>query len=248
METRSLGADRSEQVNVLAVITARGGSKGLPGKNTAVVGGKPLIAWTIDAALGSKKLARAIVSTDAVEIAAVARQWGAEVPFIRPAELALDDTPHVPVLLHGVDWMREHAAFETDYVMLLQPTSPLRTSTDIDAAIQIAEEKGADSVVAMTQPHGHPFWCKTLAPDGRLRPLVTSHHGSLRRQDLPVALLPTGAIYMVNVEFLRKTGEYYGENSYAYVMPPERALDIDTAWDLELARLVMEDKVRRAIL
>jgi CMP-N,N'-diacetyllegionaminic acid synthase len=233
-------------MQVLGVITARGGSRGLPGKNIADVAGKPLIGWTIAAARAARGLTRSIVSTDSAAIAAVARQCGAEVPFLRPPELARDETPHLPVLLHALDWMRDHAGFDADYVMLLQPTSPLRNAADIEESLALAARHGAESVVAMVEPHGHPYWCKTLAPDGRVVPLLPPYAGSLRRQDLPPALLPNGALYLVRTDFLRRTGGFYGERTYAYVMPPERSLDVDTAWELELVRLVMAPREAHA--
>ncbi len=227
-------------MKIIGLITARGGSKGVPGKNTALVGGKPLIAWTIEAAQQARLMTRAIVSTDSEEIAAVARQWGAEVPFLRPAELAQDGTPHLPVLLHALDWMRDNEGWEADYFMVLQPTSPLRTAADVDASIALAQQKDADGVIGMAEMHGHPYWCKTLLPDGRLAPLFDAGTGSLRRQDLPSALMPNGAIYLARTPWFRQSGSFYGDKTFAYVMPPERSLDIDTAWELALARLLVQ--------
>lgn len=235
-------------MKTLAVITARGGSKGVPGKNLAMVGGKPLIAWTIEAARAARRLTRTIVSTDTEEIAEVARQWGADVPFLRPPELARDDTPHLPVVLHALDWLRDQEKFNADYLLGLQPTSPLRTAADIDAAIALAQEKDADSVIGVTEPHGHPYWCQTLLPDGRLAPFLPPPPGSLRRQDLPVALMPNGAIFLARIEWLRRHGSFYGGKTFAYVMPPERSLDIDTPWDLDLARMVLQEKQGHAAL
>lgn len=232
----------NDRLKILGIITARGGSKGIPGKNLAIVGGKPLIAWTIDAARESRWLTRTIVSTDSEEIAAVARECGADVPFLRPPELARDETPHLPVLLHALDWMEQQAGFKADYLLVLQPTSPLRTAADIDAAIELAREKDADSVIGMAEIHGHPYWCKTLLPDGRLAPLVSPPPGSLRRQDLPKALMPNGAIYLARIDWFRQHETFYGEKTFAYVMPPERSLDIDTPWELQLAQMIFRER------
>lgn len=225
-------------MSVLGIITARGGSKGVPGKNIALVGGKPLLAWTIEAARSSRMLTRTIVSTESEEIAEIARQWGAEVPFLRPQELARDDTPHVPVVLQALDWMQRQAGFSADYLLVLQPTSPFRTAADIDAAIEIARVKNADSVIGMVMPHGHPFWCKRVLSDGRLAPLLPTDGDAHRRQDLPAALMPNGAIYLARIDFFLRQQSFYGEKTFAYLMPPERSLDIDSPWDLQLARLI----------
>ena len=133
---------------ILGLIPARGGSKALPHKNIRQFAGKPLIAWTIETALACPMLDRTIVSTDDPEIADVSRHWGAEVPFLRPAELARDDTPGIEPVLHAVRWLGENEGYRPDYVMVLQPTSPLRTTEDIEAAIQLARDRQADGVVS----------------------------------------------------------------------------------------------------
>jgi len=227
-------------LNYLGVIPARGGSKGVPGKNISVVAGKPLIAWTIEAAKASRGLTRCIVSTDDELIANVAMEYGSEVPFLRPKELAMDTSPQQPALLHAIQWLREHDQFETDYVVILQPTSPLRTACDIDAAIELRDHHDAKSVVSVFMPHGHPLWSKKVTTDGLLEDYFPAYEGSLRRQDLPAAYMPNGAVYVVDVELLQHSDSVYSDRSYGYIMPLERSLDIDVSWELELARLILE--------
>ena len=153
---------------VLAVITARGGSKGLPQKNIRPLAGKPLIAYTIDTASQARLLDRTVVSTDDQQIAEIARQHGAETPFLRPPQLATDDISVYPALAHAVQWLEEHEDYHPDYVMLLQPTSPLRTVEDIDNSIMIALEKDADGVVSLCEAKHHPYWMKRVTVDGQI--------------------------------------------------------------------------------
>ena len=232
---------------VLAVITARGGSKGLPQKNLRPLADKPLIAHTIDAAKHARFLDRTIVSTDDEQIAALARSHGADVPFLRPAELARDETPSLPVLIHAIRWLDGNEAYRPDYVMLLQPTSPLRTAQDIDNCITLALEKDADGVVSLCQAKHHPYWMKRVEADGRVtdlllldQPLETAYS---RRQDLPPGYAINGAVYLVRREILLEYQTFYTDRTYAYVMPLERSLDIDTLWDFRLAEFVLKDDV-----
>ena len=228
-------------MKTVGLITARGGSKGIPQKNVRPLAGKPLIAWTIEAALQSRRLDRVIVSTDDEEIAKVSREWGADVPFMRPAELAKDDSPHLEVIRHALGWLAAESEAELDYLMLLQPTSPLRTSADIDSAIALCEEKNADAVVSVCQTHGHPFLSKQVTPDGRLLDFIEKPQGYLARQSLPPAYSLNGAIYMVRRGLLLERDDWYTDRTFAYIMPPERSLDIDTPWDLHLVDLILRD-------
>jgi N,N'-diacetyllegionaminate synthase len=219
---------------VLAVITARGGSKGIPGKNTIPLAGKPLIAWTIEAALRSRAGLRVIVSTDDEEIARVARERGAEVPFLRPSELAGDASPHIPVLTHAVNWVESHEKYRPDWVLLLQPTSPMRTADDIDAALRLAEEKQADSVIGVA-PAKHPCFLMQLTSDGRLEDYMPRPEGYLPRQRVPPVYAANGAIYLVRRDVLLEKETLYTDRTFAYLMPPERSLDIDTPAELRVA-------------
>jgi CMP-N,N'-diacetyllegionaminic acid synthase len=227
--------------SIVGLITARGGSKGIPGKNIKMVAGKPLIAWTIEAAKASRNLDRVIVSTDDEEISQTALEWGAQVPFIRPAELAQDDSPHIPVMTHAVEWLESHEDFKCDHVLLLQPTSPLRSSQDIDDSIKLALGKDADSVVSVCEAPYHPYLAKNIV-DGRLEDFTPPPEGYLARQKLPKSFVNNGAIFLVRRDILMERQTLYTDRSYAYVMPAERSLDIDTAWDLHLADLILRDR------
>ncbi len=228
--------------SVLGLITARGGSKGVPGKNVRPLAGKPLIAWTIEAARASGRLDRVVVSTDDDEIAAVAREFGAEVPFMRPAELAQDDSPHILSVLHALDELAGLEQYAPDAVCLLQPTSPLRTAEDIDAAIAIACESDAPAVVSVTEALAHPQLTQRMDADGRLHPFMEADTDYLRRQDLPDAYVLNGAVYVNTTDSLRRDETFYPEGLRGYVMPPERSLDIDTLWDFHLAELILCDR------
>src|SRR5260370_5875896 len=157
----------------LALIPARSGSKGIPYKNIASVGGRPLIAWTIAAARAATRVNRIVVSTDDPDIAQVSEALGAEVPFLRPAEMAQDDTPGTVPLLHALGWLEEHEAYRPELVMLLQPTSPLRSSVDIEAAVELLRDRNADAVVSVTPVSHHPQWMKRVEDGDRLKEYVT---------------------------------------------------------------------------
>lgn len=228
--------------NLLAVIPARGGSRSVPRKNIAPVAGKPLIAWTIRAAQRSQSISRLIVSTDDEQIAHTARQYGAEVPFLRPTELARADTPGVDPIVHAVEWLHQHEHYQPEYVMVLQPTSPLRTAEDIDAAVQLATERNADSVVSVTTTRHHPYWMKRVAEDGSLHNFVAQDRAYTRRQDLPSAYALNGALYLARREVLLVQRSFYANQTYGYIMPPERSHDVDTPWDLHIVQLVLQDR------
>ena len=224
-------------MKVLAVITARSGSKGLPGKNLRLLNGRPLIGHTIDTARASRAFNRVIVSTDDEAIAAGARFLRAEVPFMRPAELAQDETPHLPVLQHAVQWLREHERYEPDAVMLLQPTSPLRTVTHIRESIALLERSGADSVVSVSEvpAHFNPMRTLRVDADGFATLYVTGEpvrRRINRRQDMPTAWTMNGAIYLFRT-FVLDASEpsLYGERTAAYVMAHEFGISIDSLDD-----------------
>ena len=179
---------------ILAVVTARGGSKGIPRKNIVDLGGRPLIQHTISAARKANLLDRVIVSTDDEEIATVSLKCGAEVPFIRPVELAGDTSAHIPVIQHAVRFLEDKENYFVDYVMLLQPTSPFRTSSDIDGAIEVAISTNADSVMGVTEVEQHPFKLN-LIDDGILKSAFDVPKGYIRRQDFPRYYWENGAIF-----------------------------------------------------
>jgi CMP-N,N'-diacetyllegionaminic acid synthase len=226
-------------VNVLGVIPARGGSKGIPHKNLALLAGRPLLAYTADAAGQSRRLTRCIVSTDDETIAAAARALGLDVPFLRPSNLACDDTPMLPVLQHAA---REVARIGSapDAVVVLQPTSPLRGATHIDAAIDLLETTGADSVVSVVEvPHQfNPVSVMQLDGD-RLRPFLD---GPLitTRQDKPRVFARNGpAVLAVRTRVL-EAGALYGTDSRPLVMSASESVDVDGPDDLALAEMLLQ--------
>ncbi|MBP3955807.1 acylneuraminate cytidylyltransferase family protein [Gemmata sp. G18] len=226
--------------NIVALVTARGGSKGVPGKNLAVIAGKPLVAWSVGAALGASAVTRVLLSTDDPRIADAGRAAGAEVPFLRPPGLARDDSSLLPVVLHALDWLRGDGGHEPDALLLLQPTSPLRDARDIDDAAGLLSATD-DAVVGVCPTHHHPLLVQRIANDGRLERYVPAGSDYPRRQDLPPAYALNGAIYLIRPAALREHGTFFPPRTRAYVMPPERSLDVDEPWDLHLVRLVMEN-------
>lgn len=233
---------------VLAVIPARGGSKGVPRKNVREVAGKPLIAYTIECALAVRhRFHRIVVSTDDAEIAAVARRFGAEVPFRRPAELAADDTPMVPVLRHAVAVVEAEDGVAMDWVCLLQPTDPLREPADIEEALRLAEAGGCDSVISVVQVFSvHPILMKRIE-DGRLLPYCIEEREGTRRQDYwPPAYMRNGAVYLTRRDVLMERGSIWGEVIRPYVMPPERSVGVDSELDLKLLEVLLRERTRPA--
>ena len=222
-------------LTVLAIIPARGGSKGLPGKNIACVGGRPLLAWTVDAAKQSAHIDRVVLSSDSDEIIAAATSCGCEAPFRRPAALATDAATSIEVVLDALGRLPRH-----DLVVLLQPTSPLRTAADVDAAIARCVESSAPSCVSVSAVEQSPYWMYTLDDAAHLRPLLSDAPPRSRRQDLPTVYFLNGAVYVARCDWLRATRTFVGTGSVALTMPTERALDIDTASDLEAFRRVVE--------
>ncbi len=229
-------------MRIVGLITARGGSKGLPHKNILSLAGKPLITWTVEAALNCKSINRLIVSTDDYEIADVARQAGAEVPFMRPAELAQDGSDHLSVVSHAIQWLDHHDSAKADYVLLLQPTSPLRSTSDLNTAITMATQQDAVAVVSVSLMNQHPYYAQVIQNDGTLAEFMSTDQAYSQRQELPQVYAPNGAIYLNKRESLLQDRTFVPRKTLAYVMPPERSLDIDTAWDFYLADLILKDK------
>jgi CMP-N,N'-diacetyllegionaminic acid synthase len=226
----------------IGVITARGGSKGVLRKNVLPLAGKPVIAWTIEAALSSTLLDKVIVSTDDKEIAAIARDFGADVPFMRPRELAEDTTPHLDVVFHTLDWLAGQGQKTPDYLFTLQPTSPLRSTEDIDGVIAMAYRKNADAVVAVTETHDHPYLVRKMTDEGILQEFIIPDIHYPRRQDLPAAYSINGAGFVNRCDALRVYKTFYPLRTFGYIMPPERSLQIDTPWDLRLVDLIMRER------
>ncbi len=223
----------------LAVITARGGSKGIPKKNIKELGGTPLIAWTIEAVKGAHYLTECIVSTDDTAIADVCRHFGARVPFMRPPALATDSATSISVVQHALTWMKENEGKEFDYLMILQPTSPFRTTDDIDASIKMIVDTGADSVMGMKKlVDFSAAKLKRIDEDGHILPWL-EEEGSISksRNELPPVYKRNCAIYLTKTSLIM-TGDMFGGDSRAYVMPEERSIDINTPCDFALAEVI----------
>ena len=228
---------------IVAVIPARGGSKGIAQKNLSSLLGVPLIAYTIKAALKAQTLDKVIVSTDDEQIKTVSQDCGAEVPFLRPSHLATDTAPGISVLQHAIIYLAEHEGYLTDIVVCLQPTSPLRSGEDIDAAVNLCLDSGADSVVSLCQAKHHPYWMKKIV-DGRVHPLMNENENHYtRRQDLPPVYQLNGALYVTRTNVLLEENRVLGKYTAPYIMPPERSIDIDTPNDLRVAETLLKEEV-----
>jgi CMP-N-acetylneuraminic acid synthetase len=230
----------------LILIPARGGSKGIPRKNIRPFHGKPLIAWTIAAAFEAGVASRVLVSTDDSEIAAVSEQFGADATPRRPAEFATDTASAADVAIWTLDWLAEHRDFNPDYLVYLQPTSPLRAPSDITTPLRmlLAHPAYASVIGVGPAPH-HPHWMKTIDANGALvdlLPTETEHYRA--RQSLPQVYCLNGAVYAVRAASLRSAHSMLPGPSLAYVMPPERSVDIDTEIDWKLAELLHQPEAK----
>lgn len=237
-----------KKVKVLGVITARGSSKGVPRKNIRLLAGKPLIAYTIEAALKSKLLDRVIVSTDDKEIAQISKKYGVEVPFMRPAELATDTAHHPEVIEHAVSWLEKNENYVADAVMTLQPTSPLRTAEHIDQAIKKFSGGNFSSLVSLKKALP-PYWMKILQEDKAI-PFVRYKKGinphNLERQQLPAVYQLDGLIFITKRDYPKKTGSLVSlENCGSIIFEDENvSLDIDSELDFKLIEEVMKRKIK----
>lgn len=232
-----------DRKRILAIIPARGGSKGLPRKNVLPLLGKPLIAWSIDAAKASAFLDEVIVSTDDNEIAAVAKQFGAEIPFIRPRELASDSAKTLDVILHALSELATRGQ-QFEVLVLLQPTSPLRTSGDIDAVIRQMFSHRSQAVVSVCETEHHPYWSNVLGPDGSMADFLRPELLNRNRQELPRFYRLNGAVYAGYSEYVRAQNGFFGKGTSAYVMPQNRSIDIDTRHDFEYAEFVLQKELQ----
>jgi CMP-N-acetylneuraminic acid synthetase len=223
---------------ILAIIPARGGSKRLPGKNIRPIAGKPLIAHSIDVSLQSKYINRVIVSTDDEKITEVSKRYGAEV-LKRSTELSQDSTPTIDVVFHVLDELKKDG-YNPDIIILLQPTSPLRTVDDVDKSIELfAKLKSAQSLVSVTAFSHSPFWAIKIE-NNFLKSVFGKKYFLMRGQDLSTLFRPNGAIFISKPNILRKYKTFYAPKAVAYKMPPERSIDIDDITDLKLAEFLMK--------
>jgi CMP-N,N'-diacetyllegionaminic acid synthase len=236
-------------VKVLGLVTARGGSKGIPGKNLKPLAGKPLLLYTLDAAKVAGVFDRIVITTDDHAIAEYARAHGCEVPFLRPKELARDETPHLPVVQHAVRWLQEEQGYAPDAVMVLQPTSPLRRPEDIRESVRLLEASDADSVLGVSEvsAHAHPMRMLRIGADGTAVLFVNGRpvrERINRRQDLPPAWLMNGAIYICRTSVLTASEpSLYGNRTVALRMPAPYGLSIDDLEDWEAAERALGSTV-----
>ncbi len=236
-----LGEQEKRRENLLAVIPARGGSKGVPGKNIKELEGRPLLAYTVEAALEAGIFSKIIVSTDSKEIADIAVCCGAEVPFFRPAKISDDMTSSDDVVLHALSYCREHN-ISCDTVCKLQPTSPLRSSVHIKDAYRLFTQKCADFLVSVCECEHSPLWTGSIGEDLRMDDFISEKVRRSCRQELPVYYRLNGAIYMAKTEKFEKNKSFFGKNSIAYIMSQEESVDIDSYLDFKIAELIIGEK------
>jgi CMP-N,N'-diacetyllegionaminic acid synthase len=231
-------------MEIIGIIPARGGSKGIPKKNIYPLCGKPLIAYTIEAAKRSRYLTRTILTSDSEEIIRVALQYSLEAPFVRPKELARDDTPALPVITHAVNWLEQKESYRPDFIVLLQPTSPLRDSKHIDEALGRLVKSDADSIVSVIRvPHNYNPYSVMRLEKGYLKPWLEYDELNNMRQRKPVFLARNGAaIYAFTYECLMRKRSLYGDKILAYEMSREASVDIDDIFDLKICEMLLRDR------
>lgn len=234
-------------MKAVAFIFARGGSKGLPGKNIRSLGGKPLIAWSIEQALAVKRITRVIVSTDSEKVASVAREYGAEVPFIRPSELARDDSPEWLAWRHALQYLLETDGILPDAMLSLPATAPLRLIVDIEKCLDEFEKGNADIVITITDAHRNPYFNMVkVNDDGSIALVIPPKTRVARRQDAPEVYDMTTVAYVANPDFVFSHQSTFAGRVRAVHVPVERAIDIDTLLDFEMAELLMRKRMEKA--
>ena len=227
-------------------IFARGGSKGLPGKNILPLGGKPLIAWSIEQALGVQRIDRVIVSTDSDEIASISKQYGAEVPFIRPADLATDESPEWLAWRHGLEYLKKERGAMPEIMVSLPATAPLRSTSDVNNCLDEYEKGGADVVITVTSAHRSPYFNMVRANLDGTYGLVSAPSLAIeRRQDAPMVYDMTTVCYVVNSEFVMSRDSIFEGRVKAVHVPIERAIDIDTLLDFQIAEVLLANEGER---
>ncbi|PLX68537.1 MAG: CMP-N-acetlyneuraminic acid synthetase [Denitrovibrio sp.] len=226
---------------VLGLVIARGGSKGLPGKNLLELGGKPLVCHSIDAGLNSEYIDDVVISTEDEAIADVARKCGCKVPFMRPDELATDSAKSIDVIKYALEALIEIGDIY-DYFVLLQPTTPFRDASHIDDCLRMLSDKDADSVVSVTEAEHHTLWMNELPEDMCMKGFIRPEAENKNRQDLPKHYRINGGVYAVRCSYMLSTMKLYSDRSYAYLMDNESSIDIDNSLDFELAKLVIEKR------
>ena len=223
---------------VLAVVPARGGSRGIPGKNLRMLGGKPLLAHAIECGLASPDIDHLVVSTESADIIAVAREHGADTPFVRPVELASDTAPMLPVLQHAIVECERYYRKQVDLLVLLDPTGPLRTPADISACIKLARQSGCDAVISGNRAHRSPHF-NMVSPNGDFVKLtITPPENVGRRQDSPAVFDLNTVVWVYTRQALMQEKARIPRKSKLYLVPPERAIDVDSEFDFELLEFV----------
>lgn len=230
-------------MNYVALICARGGSKGLPGKNIKPLGGRPLITWAISQAKSVSRIGRVLVSTDSEEIATIARNAGAEVPFMRPAELAQDDSPEWMVWRHALTYLKNADGIYPDALIVVPATAPLRDVVDLENCLDAYETGDADVVITVTDAHRNPYFNMVkVQSDGSVGVVIAPEEHIFRRQDVPTVYDVTTVAYVAKPEFvMSQTGIFQGQVRHVHV-PLERALDIDTPFDFKIAECLLNLK------
>ncbi|MGA9406681.1 MAG: acylneuraminate cytidylyltransferase family protein [Bacteroidota bacterium] len=226
---------------VFAIIPARGGSKGIPKKNIRLLAEKPLIGWTIDEAKKSKYLDTIMVSTDSEEIAAISKAYGAEAPFVRPSELAKDETPSNDVIIHAVQWLGTNQDQKFDILTLLQPTSPLRNCDQIDSALEtFISNPGYKCLVSVKEVEENPYWMKIIGDDHYLKNFTSQPDTFARRQDLPKIYILNGAIYIMRTADFMNYRSFDVDNTIPFLMDQKTSIDIDSEEDFTLAEIIVK--------
>ncbi len=230
-------------MKILFVITARGGSKGVPGKNIKMLGGIPLIAYKIIAAQKCHYDNRIIVSTDDEKIVKISKEYGAEVPFVRPAELATDSASSADVVMHAMNWVSENSREHYDYVCLLEPSSPFASYRDLDEAIRLIIESDADTLLGMKEAEISTNFIHSLDENGGLSEFYYAIKDlpSIRRQDQKKEYTMNGCMYIAKWDYFIKNKIFHSVNSIPYIMPEEASIEIDTLWNYEIACKIIED-------
>jgi CMP-N-acetylneuraminic acid synthetase len=228
-------------MNAVAFIFARGGSKGIPGKNIQIIGGKPLIAWSIECALAVPRISRVIVSTDSDEIADISRKYGADVPFIRPSELATDESPEWLAWRHGLKYLLDSDGEMPEVMVSIPPTAPLRNPIDLNNCLDEYENNLADVVITVTDSHRNPYFNMVkINPDGACGLAISPLESIERRQDAPIVYDMTTVCYVVKSEFIMSKNSIFEGKVRAVHIPIERAIDIDSKLDFRIAQALFE--------
>lgn len=228
---------------MIALIPARGGSKGLPGKNVKMLCGKPLIAYAIEAAMKVKKIDNVIVTTDSEEIAQVAKEYGAEVPFIRPKELARDSSSAIDVYLHAISFLQKETNRKIEKFMVLLPTTPLRTCRNIEEALTKFQEEEAETLISVKEADIPISWYYRMNQNNRIENAGFDKLNAVsNRQVNKKYYIPNGAIYILDVQLLHEKRTYFSSNTVAYIMSAEESIDIDNELDFEIARMLLEKR------